>query len=319
MPRETVAEKAHRLLEAGAVTLVDEIDDDPHVWLFKVSGDSGLYDVSASEGETVCNCPANGVCAHRRAVHMWLERGEQEALEAVEVFEGVVVVDSPSGDDDQGEGEDSSLHVASSSPTSDTQRHTDESPSPAPLATYDPPPAELGAMFLSPIKAYRDQAWGTLAQVCDPKVQMVPKAYQGKPAAALAAGLLGRDWGLGFVESLQYIDVIEGSVQPSAELRLRKYRAAGHKLRIEKETDESITLTGQRGDNGDELTVSYSIHDAERMGRLKVTEDGKVKARSKSNAPMIWEKDTADMLWWGAVRRLVRRLAPDCMDRREAT
>lgn len=298
MPRETVPEKVERLYNDDAVTLIDQWDDPPS-WKLSVQGDTGAYTVILDENSAACDCVARGKCAHQGAARMWLERGDN-----VEIPEAEVVEDS-------GVEVEPSQVVASDS----TPEH------PVALAVHSgdvtEPPAELGAMLLSPIKAYRDQAWGTLSQITNPKAGMVPRQYQGNPGAALAALFLGRDWGLGPVESLQYIDVIDGSVQPSAELRLRKYRAAGHTIRIDEEADDHLTVTGTRGDNGDTLTVTYSIHDAAKMGRLQVDKDGNVKARSKTNAPMIWEKDTADMLWWGAIRRLVRRLAPDCMDRHQ--
>lgn len=153
-------------------------------------------------------------------------------------------------------------------------------------------------MILSPIAEYRNRAWGALTEITNSG--MVPRHYAGKPGAALAAVLLGRDWGLGPVESLQYIDNINGSVEPNAELKLRMYRRAGHRIVDTTFAADSVKITGRRGDNGEEMTVEFSLADAKRMGLV-----------DKDN----WKKDPESMLWARAVSRLVRRLAPDCMDR----
>ena len=144
--------------------------------------------------------------------------------------------------------------------------------------------------------------------------EAVPKSLRGKPEAILAAMLLGRDWKLGPFEALRQIDVIEGTLSPGAELLLRLYRPAGHTLDVHQADNTGVTITGKRGDTGETLKVSYSLDDAVQAGLITLSDNQKVVARSARGNPMPWELHTAEMLWARAVTRLVRRLAPDCMD-----
>ena len=142
----------------------------------------------------------------------------------------------------------------------------------------------------------------------------MPGALRGRPGAVLAAVLLGRDWGLGPLESLRMIDVIDGSPGPSAELLLRLYRRAGHTLDVHQADTQGVVVTGKRGDTGETLKISFMLEDAARAGLVTVGDNNEVKARSARGKPMPWETYTADLLWARAVSRLVRRLAPDCAD-----
>ena len=142
----------------------------------------------------------------------------------------------------------------------------------------------------------------------------VPGALRGKPYAILAAMLLGRDWGLGPIESLRMIDVIDGSPHPRRRNAI--YVSTGGPAtpsKYTRPTDQAVTITGKRGDTGETLKVSYTLEDAVQAGLITLS-DNKVVARSARGNPMPWELHTAEMLWARAVTRLVRRLAPDCMD-----
>ena len=125
--------------------------------------------------------------------------------------------------------------------------------------------------------------------------------------------LLGRDWGLGELESLRMIDVIDGRPAPSAEMSLRLYRRAGHSLEVHQDDDRAVIITGKRADTGETLKVSFTIEDAEQAGLITIS-DNQVKARSARGNKMPWELYTNDLLWARAVTRLVRRLAPDALD-----
>ena len=144
--------------------------------------------------------------------------------------------------------------------------------------------------------------------------EAVPKTLRGKPEAILAAMLLGRDWALGPFEALRVIDVIEGTLSPSAELLLRLYRRAGHTLEVHQADSEGVILRGQRADTGERLEVAYMLEDAVQAGLITISDNGDPRARSARGNPMPWELYTSDLLWARAVTRLVRRLAPDCLD-----
>jgi hypothetical protein len=151
--------------------------------------------------------------------------------------------------------------------------------------------------------------WRTLETIS--RTEFVPAALRNKPAACLAAILTGRELGLGPMESLRQIAIIDGSPTLSAELQLKLYRQAGHKLDVRRADGTAVELVGTRGDTGEQLEVVYTLADAEKAGLIQITPDGEVRARSQKGRPMPWETFTPDLLWARAVTRLVRRLAPD--------
>ena len=55
--------------------------------------------------------------------------------------------------------------------------------------------------------------WKTLHAIS--RTDFVPKELRGNPAAILACVMYGREWGLGPMESLQLIDMIDGSPSPA--------------------------------------------------------------------------------------------------------
>jgi len=184
-------------------------------------------------------------------------------------------------------------------------------------------------MLTDPRRAIRNQAWETLATIV--ATEMVPRTYRDRPAAALAAIFYGQDLGLGPMQSLMDIDSIEGSPAPSARLQMALFRAAGHHLTrtvwrdatgTEGDIDApgftpwSVTLTGRRGDTGEALSVTHSVQHAIDAGRVTLTASGTVAAKSKSGRSLPWESYTEDLLWAGAARKLVRRLAPDSISGR---
>jgi len=60
--RETVEQKAHRLLVTGAVRAVDVAETGA---LVVVAGDTGRYEVELSPGRSTCSCPATVArCSH---------------------------------------------------------------------------------------------------------------------------------------------------------------------------------------------------------------------------------------------------------------
>jgi hypothetical protein len=94
----------------------------------------------------------------------------------------------------------------------------------------------------------------------------VPVAYQGKAAAITAAILAGRELGLGPMQSLQHIHVIDGRPAVSAEIARGLALAQGHEIIV---TDTSITrcvVRGRRRGSSEWVTVSWSIDDAKRAG-----------------------------------------------------
>lgn len=136
--------------------------------------------------------------------------------------------------------------------------------------------------------------WRKLQTICN--TELVPKAYRGRPDAALGAIEYGREMGLGPMQSLNRIDVVDGKPSLSAELMNALVRARGHSIVIDKLDNAGCTLTGTRADNGDTMTVTFDAGHAERAGLTK-----------RGN----WKSYAEDMFFARAVSRLGRYLFPD--------
>ena len=126
---------------------------------------------------------------------------------------------------------------------------------------------------------------------------IVPRQYQRKPADIIAAGLMGAEVGWGVMTALQLIHVVEGKPEVSAEGMVALIRRAGHSLTGEV-SSESVTVHGKRGDNGDTMTFTFTLEDANRANL----------ARKE-----VWKKYPSSMLWARAVSQLGRMLFPDVL------
>lgn len=126
--------------------------------------------------------------------------------------------------------------------------------------------------------------------------EFVPKSLRGNPAAIVACMLYGREIGIGLMESLQSIDVVDGSPTPNAELQRGLVLAAGHHFDWVERTNTRCVVEGKRVDNGDALRVSYTIDDARAAGLV-----------GRDN----WKKRPRAMLTARATSELCRTLFPD--------
>ena len=125
----------------------------------------------------------------------------------------------------------------------------------------------------------------------------VPRSYRGNIPAIMACIQTGRELGLGDLEALRSINVIDGRPSLSAELMVKLVRRYGHSI-VGKSGEGVATVTGRRADNGDEMTVEWTLAMATRAGL--VTKDN-------------WKKYPEAMLWARAVTQLCRMLFPDCL------
>ena len=312
---ETKTAKVDRLIADGRVLAQLTLPDGGTVW--RVTGDVGKsyrVVVNGDGTEWSCDCAYRYPdCSHAWAVLRIMDKeppaiaadelaadegdGPREVLDvhlpievidtdtADEVSEPVVeIVDNPDDEDEAG--------------TNDGQTTAN---------LLQRPPVVQPAINEAPV------TWQTIHAI--QHTEIVPAAMRGKPATILAAMLQGRDRGLGPFESLRMVNVIEGRVAPSAEMLLRMYHRAGHRLTVRQADDRAVELAGTRGDTGDELVVRFTVADAERAGLLTVdATTGEIKARSARGNKMPWETYTPDLLWARAVSRLVSRLAPDAAD-----
>lgn len=94
----------------------------------------------------------------------------------------------------------------------------------------------------------------------------VPASFQGKPAAITAAILAGRELGLGPLQSLQHMHVIEGRPAVSAEIARALALAQGHEIIVTDSTTTRCVVRGRRHNSAEWVSVTWSIDDARRAG-----------------------------------------------------
>lgn len=124
----------------------------------------------------------------------------------------------------------------------------------------------------------------------------VPRAMQGKPEHVLACVLYGRELGLGPMQALNSIHVIEGRAAASPELMRALVASAGHRIDITENTNEACTMKGIRVDTQAEATVRWTVEDAKLAGLTH-----------KDN----WKKYPRAMLAARCTSELCRLLFPD--------
>ena len=124
---------------------------------------------------------------------------------------------------------------------------------------------------------------------------IIPKAYQRKPADIVAAGLAGRAYGWDVMSAMRNFHVIEGTASMRPEAMLGLVRQAGHSVLVEVNGNKAIA-TGRRYDTDDTHTAEFSMKDAEVAGLVQ-----------KRN----WKQYGDAMLTWRAVSILCRVLFPD--------
>lgn len=100
--------------------------------------------------------------------------------------------------------------------------------------------------------------------ICD--TEFVPRALRGKAYAVAACVLTGRELGLGPMESLQKIYLVEGRPSLSAEVMRSLVLRAGHDLRFPVLTDREVKVEGRRAGGTDWTTLTWTIADAQRIG-----------------------------------------------------
>jgi hypothetical protein len=124
----------------------------------------------------------------------------------------------------------------------------------------------------------------------------VPKALQGDPHSVLACILTGEELGLGPMQSLRMVHVIEGRPAASAELMRALVNRAGHRIDVVESRQDRVTLAGVRRDTGAQAKVTWTIGDAQ---------------RAKLTGNPAWAKYPRSMLLARATSELCRALFAD--------
>ena len=106
----------------------------------------------------------------------------------------------------------------------------------------------------------------------------------------------GYELGLGPMTSLQNINLIQGKPAANGQTMLSLAMSRGVTFKVEEETTESCTILFKRGKM--EYRATFTHEDAKRAGLT-----------GKDN----WKKWPTEMLYWRAVAKGVRRIAPDAV------
>jgi hypothetical protein len=94
----------------------------------------------------------------------------------------------------------------------------------------------------------------------------VPTALRGKNEAVLACVLYGAELGLGPMQSLNSIHVIEGRTAMSPELMRAMVARHGHRIDVIENSATSCEVKGIRSDTGSMATVRWTMEDAKLAG-----------------------------------------------------
>lgn len=131
--------------------------------------------------------------------------------------------------------------------------------------------------------------------------KFVPADYRNRPDEVLAAILFGREIGIGPMQSLRDVAMIDGRPALAAHRQLALLRRGGVEILESESTATRASIRARRRDTGEAMTVEWTIEEAQ-----QITRKGK-KLVDGDN----WRNYPADMLWARCVGRLGRRLAPD--------
>ena len=94
----------------------------------------------------------------------------------------------------------------------------------------------------------------------------VPAPFRGKPAEITAAIMYGDEVGLGPLQSLAKIAVINGRPTLAAEAQRGLIQAAGHEIWVEEATTTRVTVGGRRKDSDRSQLFTWTLDDAKRAG-----------------------------------------------------
>lgn len=96
--------------------------------------------------------------------------------------------------------------------------------------------------------------------------EFVPKALRGNGAGIVAAILYGDELGLGPMQSLAKIAVVDGRPTLFAEAQRALILAAGHEIWVEEATTSKVTVSGRRSGSDRTSSITWTLDDAKRAG-----------------------------------------------------
>jgi hypothetical protein len=98
------------------------------------------------------------------------------------------------------------------------------------------------------------------------RTEFVKGALRGRPEAVLACILAGHEVGVGPLQALAKIDVIDGKPTMSSELMRGLVLRAGHDIWVEENTTTRVTVCGRRAGREFVSKVTWTMDDAKRAG-----------------------------------------------------
>jgi hypothetical protein len=129
--------------------------------------------------------------------------------------------------------------------------------------------------------------------------EFVPKTMRSKPEAVLACILTGRELGIGPMQALRDVYLVNGRPSLAATLMVARVRAAGHAFRTIRNDDQAATVQIHRKNAAEpEPPVTFTLEDAK---------------RAKLAAKDVWQQYPARMCWARAASAACRRDAPECL------
>jgi hypothetical protein len=126
------------------------------------------------------------------------------------------------------------------------------------VVQFDPRRSDRGWTTLLPVAAE------LAAQIAG--TDFVPQQMRNNPAMVAAAILYGDEIGVGPMQSLARISVINGRPTLAAEMQRALILQAGHDLWIEESTTTKCTVAGRRSGSDATSRVTWTMDDAKRAG-----------------------------------------------------
>lgn len=128
------------------------------------------------------------------------------------------------------------------------------------------------------------------------ETDFVPKALRNRPAAVAACILTGRELGIGPMQSLKSIHMVQGVPSLSAEYKRARALAAGHEIVFDETNGTLCTVRGRRGGTERWVTIRWTMDMAK---------------RAKLAGKDVWQQYPQRMLQARASSELCDLLFPD--------
>lgn len=125
---------------------------------------------------------------------------------------------------------------------------------------------------------------------------LLPSGLRGKPSDVLAVILYGAELGIGPVQALQGIYIVQGRPVVAAQTWLALLRTRGHRAKVVENTDTTCTVELQRGDTGETHRETFTLDDAK---------------KANLTGKDVWKSYPKRMLLARAVANAARFLAPE--------